>query len=34
MDIISVEASDYIEKDLDSFFNIQIYANMYIGADK
>ena len=27
-------AGDYIEKELDSFFNIQIFANMYIGADK
>ena len=34
MNLSDAGAVDYIEKDLDSFFNIQIYANMYIGADK
>ena len=27
-------AGDYIEKELDNFFNIQIFANMYFGSDK
>jgi hypothetical protein len=26
--------SDYIEKNLDNFFNIQIYANVLFGANR